>query len=298
MSWRLCRWVWLLESALSVGAPPAGSLNRCRLYVPARTLWGALTAEFARAQAGTKQPAYEEAGKALAEDARLTYLFPAERVEDRWLAWLPQYKKGRALVWRREDEKGCGLVWRREDRTPPVEDRTFRQRLVTTRAGAAIDPRSDTAAEGSLRETECVGVRWRCSGARVAMIGYVFVREGTEFSPTQDLVIHVGGDTRYGLGRLRCIERAESTDLFGRKVDVGDADPSISSCTALAHADAAGEADGQPQGALELLSGWDRSRLAASGDRRPLWAPGSSWKQELSWHISSQGIWKLNVSQG
>ncbi|GIW70798.1 MAG: hypothetical protein KatS3mg102_0340 [Planctomycetota bacterium] len=52
MSWSLFRWTWQLESPLYVGMPPAGSLNRCRLYVPARALWGAVTAEIARAAAG------------------------------------------------------------------------------------------------------------------------------------------------------------------------------------------------------------------------------------------------------
>ena len=51
MSWSLQRWTWLLESPLFVGTTPAGSLNRCRLYVPARALWGAMTAELSRRQA-------------------------------------------------------------------------------------------------------------------------------------------------------------------------------------------------------------------------------------------------------
>jgi hypothetical protein len=288
VSWGLYRWVWLVESPLAIGAPPAGSLNRCRLYVPARALWGALTAESARAAAGTGLPAYEKTAKRLAQDARLSYLFPAESIENRWLAWLPRYEEGR------------GLVWCREDGTSTVDDRTFRYCLLTARASTAIDPRNEAAAEGSLRETECIADRWRGSRNRVAMTGYVFVREGAEFSPTQDFVIHVGGDTRYGLGRLLCIEVTEHDRVdgrvFGRAVACGERDPQIASCTALAHADAPGEADAEPRGDLELLSGWDRSRLEALGDRRPLWVPGSSWQRELSWEITpEEGFWKLNT---
>lgn len=48
MTWALHYWSWQLDGPLYVGAPPAGSLNRARLYVPARALWGAVTAELAR----------------------------------------------------------------------------------------------------------------------------------------------------------------------------------------------------------------------------------------------------------
>jgi len=51
MSWTLYRWVWRLEAPLFLGMPPSGSLNRCRLYVPACNLWGALTAELAQRRA-------------------------------------------------------------------------------------------------------------------------------------------------------------------------------------------------------------------------------------------------------
>lgn len=52
MTWSLFRWVWRLEAPLHVGIPPAGSLDRCRLYLPARNLWAALTAALARQEMG------------------------------------------------------------------------------------------------------------------------------------------------------------------------------------------------------------------------------------------------------
>ncbi len=127
------------------------------------------------------------------------------------------------------------------------------------------------------------------------MTGYVFVRKGTEFLPTQDFVIQVGGDTRYGLGRLRCVDCEENTTVFGFKVELGHDDPSISSRAVLAHAVAPGSADAEPRAALKLLSGWNRDHLEPLGNGQPLWAPGSSWQQELSWVVAPQGIWKLNT---
>ncbi len=105
MSWTLYRWTWRLESSLFVGALPAGSLNRCRLYVPSRTLWGGLTAELAR-RGASDFPDYGKKGRMLLENARLTYLFPAEGDGEAWRAWLPRYEKRDGLVWRREDRQG------------------------------------------------------------------------------------------------------------------------------------------------------------------------------------------------
>lgn len=42
MAWQVYRWVWQLESPLHIGLVPAGILNRTRLYIPARTMWGGI----------------------------------------------------------------------------------------------------------------------------------------------------------------------------------------------------------------------------------------------------------------
>ena len=155
MRWCISRGTWRLESPLYVGTTPAGALNRCRLYVPARALWGALTAELVRSkEPNTEHMAnqYREVGEELQRDYRFTYLFPAQAVQGKWQAWLPIYKPGRGLAWRREaDESSVGLI----------PERLFRRRLLHTRAATAIEPQSDTAAEGSLRETECIQPGWR-----------------------------------------------------------------------------------------------------------------------------------------
>ena len=77
MGWQLYRWVWELRSPLHIGMPPAGHANRCRLYIPAHVLWGALTAELARVLKGNSFPEYFyfEVGEALRKKLRLTYLF-------------------------------------------------------------------------------------------------------------------------------------------------------------------------------------------------------------------------------
>jgi len=235
MSWSLYRWVWKLEAPLSVGLPPSGSLNRCRLYAPARNLWGALTAELAQQQA-TGFPVYAKVGEDVRKDARLTYLYPAEPTDTGWRAWLPRYESGSGLLWQREDDANS---------KSSVAHRELRSRLLLARLGTAIDHTSGTAAEGTLRETECISPHWRdrtADGAKpVALVGYVLVREGADLAGALETIdmLFIGGDTRYGLGRVRRVALTPATDAFGDTVDLLGQEPSLRANRILAHAQSA-----------------------------------------------------------
>jgi hypothetical protein len=291
MSWLLYRCVWRLEAPLSIGLPPSGSLNRCRLYVPARNLWGALTAELAQRQA-TGFPEYSKIGETVWKNLRLTYLFPAEETDRGWRAWLPRY------------ERGCGLVWQREDDVSGEKrpDREMRQRLLLARPGTAIDHASATADEGTLRETECISQHWRepgaCDAKSVALVGYVFVRDGAGLDETLKAIdmLFLGGDTRYGLGRVRRVAWDAASDVFGDTVDLTGQEPSLQADRVVAHARP--PADGTMVGQLEVLGGWDRAKSnglepLAPG---PLWAPGSSVRDPETWSIKESGLWQLTGS--
>lgn len=292
MTWSLYRWTWLVESPLYIGMPPAGSLNRCRVYVPARALWGAITAEMARAVAGKGFPAYREVGDQICGGMRFTYLFPAEKDRWQWRAWLPRY------------EIGSGLVWQREGNGPAkVRDREVRMRLLATRLYTAIDPSSDTAAEGSLRETECVNSTWRedkmsLSGP-VGFVGYVFVssKVGQALGEALEKVesIAVGGDTRYGLGRLRraCMERAG--DVFGQAVDLGRDDPEVEADRVLAHSEVGSDSCMEVIGAMEVLRGWSYGETGHWRVDCPLWVPGSAVRAPLRWRIEASGLWAVSM---
>jgi hypothetical protein len=294
VSWSLFRWAWQLEGLLHVGMPPAGSLNRTRLYVPASALWGALTAELSRQEAQNgKEPQYQRVGESLQKDYRFTYLFPAEKVEASWQAWLPIYHEALGLAWSREDQQ----------ERPPVGDRQFRRRLLSTRAGTAIDASTDAAADGSLRETECIEARWRdgdVGAGPVAMVGYVFLRtaKAKDKYPPEQRRLHgidtlfVGGDTRYGLGRLRRVacNLVSPRKVFGSDVTI-DADvPQIESSTAWAHA----RVGASLHGALELLGGWDRGSIRSLDPDATLWQPGSQTvnSHTLTWLLEPDGSWR------
>lgn len=293
MSWSLYRWTWQLDSPLYVGATPAGSLNRCRLYIPARTFWAALTAELARhgnLQNTNSFPNYEEIGDQLQQDCRFTYLYPAQEVKGKWKAWLPRYELCEGLTWQREDH---------DSPSGAMSNRDFRLRLLHTRASTAIDPLTDTAAEGSLRETECVQTRWRdeagCDMGPVAFVGYVLAQgHGQVIDQLLPIdVLFIGGDTRYGLGRLRRIDTQRADRIFNQSVALGENDPEFQGTIALAHT----KTSANMIGARELLAGWNVGRrwsIAESG--APLWVPGSQLDKQISaaaFRINKTGIWCL-----
>lgn len=298
MTWRIHRWTWRLDGPLFVGTAPAGALNRCRLFVPARTLWGALSAELARNDAPgagdwTGNP-YKKVADELQRDFRLSYLYPAEEVRRKWQAWLPRYQFGRGLAWQREDDHAGSTL---------IADRDFRRRLLYTRPATAIDPGSDTAAEGSLRETECVQPRWRDAAGRdkgvVALVGYVFSRTsdgggkyGIDWLESIRFLF-IGGDTRYGLGRLElvAIEPVQRENpFFGLEVDLREEFPVVRSSVVLAHTCGAQ----RMSGALEVLSGWDVGELIAV-DAVPLWVPGSRAEEgTLRFRVDASGIWRFD----
>jgi len=286
VSWTLYRWTWRLESSLFVGALPAGSLNRCRLYVPSRTLWGGLTAELAR-RGASDFPDYGKKGRMLLENARLTYLFPAEGDGEAWRAWLPRYEKRDGLVWRREDRQGS--------EEHQLTDRQIRRRLLGARPATAIDPDSDSAEEGSLRETECVLPHWRDSGSRVAFVGYGFLKQ--DWREVYDITtLFLGGDTRYGLGRLQRVEWKSASDVFGAQVDLRKEPPTVRTDRLLAHT----RADGCTQeitGTRELLAGWDRTKVDpfSALSETALWTPGSRTRgsaRTQEWSIGDNGVWE------
>lgn len=290
MSWSVYCWVWMLESPLHIGAPPAGMLNRTRLYIPARSLWGALTAELARSEYAS-HPDYRKVGEILRHKTRLSYLFPAEQVGDAWKAWLPIYQEGRGLVWEREDGKG-----------EEIEDRNLRMRLLITRPGTAIQPETGTAAQGTLREFELVGPYWRerhTLTKPVAFVGYLFCKDDNLCKKLKDIqTLFIGGDVRYGLGRLRQVawtsSVAESNRFFGEaQLDLNQQDPRVITDRILAHLRPQNVQD-RLIGAMECLRGWDM----VAGSMSPpelTWVPGSCCLQKvkLEFAISEDNLWQL-----
>lgn len=294
MTWHLHQWVWRLEAPLFIGMPPAGALNRCRLYVPARALWGAVTSEVARSRNADGFPGYKEIGDKIRENSRFTYLYPAEKVGNDYAVWLPKFEKQ-------------GLVWQHQDGNKNLSDRGFRRRLLDSRPGTAIAPETDSASEGTLRETECINPWWRnLSGheekySPVFLMGYVFLKDkDTSFHKQikeNIKTLFVGGDTRYGLGKICRVEYRDlsgDSSVFGKLVHLDKKNPEIRSDIVLGHVPECGQAPIHGmQGMKELLGGWEQSNLWKGGVLA--WAPGSSVERPAecpeAWSIDNYGCW-------
>ncbi|HOV88005.1 MAG TPA: hypothetical protein PLM79_16740 [Syntrophobacteraceae bacterium] len=318
MTWTVFRWVWRLEAPLFVGMPPAGALNRCRLYLPARAMHGAITSELARmdGEKKSKFPDYGKFGKEVGENCRFTYLYPAEKLDGKFLAWVPKYLRADHDKKTRDGEQKIGLRWHRMDGKRDFSDRDFRRSLLDSRSGTAIAPESDSASEGTLRETECINPWWRdVSGARtdpkpVLLLGYVFLKNNGFRRQLDNIdTLFVGGDTRYGLGK---IHRVELTDLsadisvFGKKVYLDGEEPEMQSNIVWGHAlEGSQNQTMKMQGVKELPGRWEivnlwkrRRENGKEMEEFPAWAPGSCFENtgsqslEYCWAIDTYGIWE------
>lgn len=287
MSWSLFRWVWQLESPLSIGAGPAGSLNRCRLYVPSRAIWGAVTAALAR-QSTAEFPAYSEVGKEVRENCRFTYLYPAERIGEHYAVWLPQYVESAGLCWKmhKGPNEEC------------ISERAFKRRLIGARASTAIAPDTDTAADESLRETECILPYWRHTSelSSVFLVGYVFTRNDFDEKLKQlPKSLFLGGDTRYGLGkvtRVQDLEPAELEKVFDAEWPEKEK-PIINTGHILGHAQS--EVTVDIKGEQECLAGWNAGQLerVTHAEAPTLyWCPASWVNTISSWELTEDGYWK------
>lgn len=287
MTWILRRWVWRLEAPLFIGMPPAGTLNRCRPYVPARALWGAVTAEISRSRNGDSFPDYGNLGSEIALNCRFTYLYPTEKSGDNYLVWLPQYAEKEWIRW----YCSCGKR--------SLSDREFRRRLFDSRPGTAIAPETDSASDGTLRETECINPWWRDSSChqaephRVFFLGYVFLRNNGFQRQLDDIdTVFVGGDTRYGLGKMnreQWDDLSADVSVFGRPVYLDKENPEIESDFVWGHAPADGQAPIHGmQGNKELLGWWEQDTLCKG---TITWAPGSFLKT-TPWSIDNYGYWR------
>ncbi len=303
--WVLYTWTWRVESPVTVGLSPAGSLERCRPYVPARTLAGALQAEVALRGNPDPQnngiPQYGKIGHEMGIAARFSYLFPAEERDGRFVTWLPEYRDGMGLVWRAvadgrsvaKSDDGSGA---RE--TEALSDREFRRRLLAARGQTAVAPASGAARDATLHELDVINPYWKpaprdahSAPAPVYLRGFYFLREN-HFSKKlrQIRELRIGGELRNGMGILRLVEgpsqnnAANMLEAWGLALwNAGDKTaPVIRAKTILAHAplDPKGARDSRiGRGALEYLRGYHAGELG--GVRKHddagqlMWTPGS-----------------------
>ena len=144
----------------------AGNLRMTRPYVPARALWGALTARLAGAE---RSPAeFVRVGEQVNDELALGYLYPSQKATE-------------VSVWPWEPQ--------------------FAWLYLGSWMSTAISERR-THEEASLHETEMIGERTRL-GERVYLVGEVWQREDSQLGWRGVLdMLELGGERAYGWGRV------------------------------------------------------------------------------------------------
>jgi hypothetical protein len=299
MAWKLCDLTWTALSPMRVGAGGMGFVQLTRTYVPGRALWGAITANLARALAKGGEPDYRGVGQAVREHLRLFYLYPCLPAQA-----LPEGE--------RQNEKNG---WCRLD---PDLTRAQERLLIHAYGQTAIQPENCTAENASLHETEYLAsqvalpegggfhpVRWQ---------GHLAI--GDSWPHGEDALrqavsrLWIGGDLRYGFGRLALLDGDEgwrdSQDkrVFERWLFDGNGkdatlSPQTTKFTFLAHL----RAENCPwpvSGRLEPLLGleWQAGTgeyKGSGGKVSPAvlcWEPGSMAAQCKTVAIGEYGVWE------
>ncbi len=300
MAWTFYELRFRLLSPLHIGHQRIGNIQRTRHYAPARVLWGALTARLARnaracAAAGIAEGDYVAVGDEVKHKIAFSYFFPA--IESQPLV-LPYHDNG-------------GLRYLSGEVSLSPE--TFAWRHLGSYAATALSYERNAAEEASLHEVEFIAPRARLHDASypVELRGYAIVAESCKL-PWPELQaamreIQIGGERRYGWGRLR-LEKAEKcgegeASLFdGLRCEAKDETRpkalAENSAALLAHTTANGIA---ACGEIEPLVGrvWEQSRGAGQTVEFAdiCYAPGARLKESRTFEMTATHIWRAESPQ-
>ncbi|MCW5853320.1 MAG: hypothetical protein KIT87_24850 [Anaerolineae bacterium] len=312
-AWTVEPLAFQLRSPLHIGWRKVGNLMQTRPYVPARNLWGALTAALTRAEAAQQEQAaapedYNQMGQRVAESLVFTYLFPA-LTADPAQALYPWLTAG-------------GLVYGEEG----LAAERFDYLCLDSYASTAITVGQNAAETGSLHETEMLRPRTRPLagtplagsfgaaadelGVPVYLVGYALVKgEGPAGWRGALERLQIGGERRYGWGALRQVETPPQPGnaLFGRYhlSEATTPRPVLEARTPgplLAHTLAADFNGAAPlagvSGPVEPVVGRETciderpgfgAKLLAA---RICWAPGATLDQGQRVAVGEDGIWR------
>ena len=297
MSWYLYSLTFRLESPLHIGFHKVMHLFRTRPYLPAKPIWGALTAKLTRKLALSD---YEKVGDFLKKAMRFGYFYISNGNE----IFLPRYTK--------EGLKFGNLM-----------QTDFEKRFMSSMASTAIESDSFTAEEGMLHEIEFVspytikdghpvflkGLLWICEFSE----GGLSIRlENNDFSIVYNNIqvklfelidiLQVGGERKYGFGllKLKELRKVNSKDLkdFGFpgawEEDAGAIKITLSTEQYIwSHAKHA--SDLKIKGNIEPVVGrdWDSKGAGRKLSSHGLyWSPGSILLRDETFQIKDFGLWE------
>ena len=225
MGWKAYRLVYRAKSPIHIGWHTLGYIRLTRYYIPGKNMWASFTDNLARADKNIKDikddisEIYQKYSKELLNKSIfISYFYPAL---DPDIPLLPRYT----------DE---GLKYGN------CSAAGFERLFIKSYGQTAVLPESNTAEDESLHESEFIAPVVEDENTKEQMpvyfVGYIFVKDESEsqWETIKESVkeIFVGGDRKYGWGRLKLIEeytRPENISFFGytMSLDTENGNPKI-----------------------------------------------------------------------
>lgn len=266
--WTLYQVSLRVLSPIHIGWKKTSNLQQTRFYVPAKTIWGALTARITRDRNSSD---YEQIGKEINEKLRLSYFYPSDNISKVDKSEFP---------------------WEDNNR--------FTWKYIGSYQSAALE--NKTAMEGMLHETECILPKTR-EGKQVFLIGYIIeINECNIDWKTALPKIQLGGERGYGWGRIAIKnEPVKCSHFFDYDFDSLQKEPVIKVSKGefiLAHTFASEAYEQQIEGNIEPFVG----RITKGGkfgaqfsEASICWVPGSKLvNSDMSFKICENGLWSVH----
>ncbi len=183
---------------LHIGAGSYGVINETRIFIPGWTMWGALTKAYGNFKKWKKGDFDKEDNKKIFEEISCFYPCFNEKGDN---PLLPAYKNGEFYL-------------------GDYSESEFRAKFVDTFISTAVLPGSRMAKDESLHETNVIlpGVKSDFleyeKEKQLYWVGILNIEEDKkiEFLKENELEITVGGDSKYGLGKMRLTSVNEIDD--------------------------------------------------------------------------------------
>lgn len=282
MAWQLYRLTYELLSPLHIGYHKVGNVQRTRYYIPARNLWAAVTERLTRSGFSTPdapQCDYQKIGIWVKQHCAFSYFFVCDG--DKLL--YPHYDAQDGL---------CYGHWSAAE---------FERRWLSAHVTTALDAATTSAETGSLHEVEFIAP-YDDQAKRTCVRGWLFLdeegkarlAEGEWRAALNEL--QVGGERRYGFGRLRLSGWTADQTLADYEVRLDGLRPQINvqaKKPLLAHTLAC---DVKARGMIEPLVGRETVGDSRSFGQRltrgqVCWVPGSVVDRKGYLTLDETGVW-------
>ncbi len=281
------RIIFKLNSPLHTGHRKIGNLMQTRSYVPGKNLWAAITARITRDNGSNN---YKKTGKEINEKFRFSYFWPAispDNTEVKKWDDLTTY-----FTFDVHDYSNLSKIY------PVKKDsnkKPFDYLFLGSYASTSLNYERYGAEEGSLHEVEFISPVTR-DKRQVYLVGSIWVKD----SLSDDIknwkksikIISIGGEQKYGWGRLELIEcnEAQSNPLFKPGLDYFEWEGYLP-----AHIDSDGTKE--LQGSLEPLVGWETKEDNSQevSNAKIAFIPGINIKNKENFKIIENGLWRVKT---